>query len=205
MIKNIIWDFDGTLFDTYPTITKGHLYALNDLGIIEEYETIYGNLKISSSFNDDYLYNKYKLEEDYKLNVNKYIELHNDFKPFPSVEDILKEIVDNGGFNFMNTHRGYSSIKYCKMFDLDKYFKEYVTIRNEFNKKPDPESNEYLINKYNLNKEETLMIGDRDLDIESGINANIKTCFCDFDGIKITSKADIIIKNFEELKKEIYK
>ena len=205
MIKNIIWDFDGTLFDTYPTITNAHIPALNDLGIKEDYATIYGNLKISSSYNEDYLYNKYNLDDSYKLLVTKYTNLNNEFIPFPFVEDILKTIVDNGGYNFMNTHRGYSSIKYCKLFDLDKYFKEYVTIRNKFNKKPDPISNNYLIKKYNLIKEETLMIGDRDLDIYSGINANIKTCFCDFDGIKISSKADIVIKSFKELKKEIYR
>jgi phosphoglycolate phosphatase-like HAD superfamily hydrolase len=32
MFRNIIWDVDGTLFDTYPAIAKAFQVALNDLG-----------------------------------------------------------------------------------------------------------------------------------------------------------------------------
>ena len=32
MYKNIIWDFDGTLFDSYPSITEAFLSALLDHG-----------------------------------------------------------------------------------------------------------------------------------------------------------------------------
>ncbi len=32
MIRNIIWDLDGTLFDTYPAITGAFQAALADLG-----------------------------------------------------------------------------------------------------------------------------------------------------------------------------
>jgi len=28
MIRNILWDFDGTLFDTYPTIAGAYAAAL---------------------------------------------------------------------------------------------------------------------------------------------------------------------------------
>ena len=32
MFTDIIWDFDGTLFDTYPPMTEAFKRALNDLG-----------------------------------------------------------------------------------------------------------------------------------------------------------------------------
>ena len=32
MIRNIIWDADGTLFDTYPAIASAFKAALADLG-----------------------------------------------------------------------------------------------------------------------------------------------------------------------------
>ena len=32
MIRNIIWDVDGTLFDTYPAISRAFRAALNELG-----------------------------------------------------------------------------------------------------------------------------------------------------------------------------
>ncbi len=33
MYKNIIWDFDGTLFDTYPSITRALQGACGEMGI----------------------------------------------------------------------------------------------------------------------------------------------------------------------------
>ena len=33
MFRNIIWDVDGTLFDTYPAIVKAIKTALSDLGV----------------------------------------------------------------------------------------------------------------------------------------------------------------------------
>ena len=33
MIENYIWDFDGTLFDTYPAMVEGVFQALHDFGI----------------------------------------------------------------------------------------------------------------------------------------------------------------------------
>jgi len=32
MFRNIIWDVDGTLFDTYPSMAKAFQAALSDLG-----------------------------------------------------------------------------------------------------------------------------------------------------------------------------
>jgi hypothetical protein len=32
MIRNIIWDVDGTLFDTYPSFANSFRQAVNDLG-----------------------------------------------------------------------------------------------------------------------------------------------------------------------------
>ena len=34
--RHLIWDFDGTLFDTYPRICRAYQKALADAGIAEE-------------------------------------------------------------------------------------------------------------------------------------------------------------------------
>ena len=33
MINQLFWDFDGTLFDTYPKMVAAFMQALSDLGI----------------------------------------------------------------------------------------------------------------------------------------------------------------------------
>ena len=45
MIKNYVWDFDGTLFDTYPAMVDGALQAMAAVGILADQETIYPIMK----------------------------------------------------------------------------------------------------------------------------------------------------------------
>jgi phosphoglycolate phosphatase-like HAD superfamily hydrolase len=46
LIKDIIWDFDGTLFDTYPGTVNAFIMALKDNGIEETSENVLNKLKI---------------------------------------------------------------------------------------------------------------------------------------------------------------
>ena len=43
--KNYIWDFDGTLFDTYPAMVNGAIKAMKELGINVQKEEIYPIMK----------------------------------------------------------------------------------------------------------------------------------------------------------------
>ena len=53
--------------------------------------------------------------------------------------------------------------------------------------------------KYKFNKEETLGIGDRDLDILAAKRAGILTCYFDELGKSIPTTPDIHIKDFKDL------
>ena len=44
--------------------------------------------------------------------------------------------------------------------------------------KPDPRIPNYLLEKYHLNKEETLFVGDSKTDVQTGINAGLKIALC---------------------------
>ena len=44
-IKNYIWDFDGTLYDSYPAMVEGAAKALQDFGIIKDPREIYQTMK----------------------------------------------------------------------------------------------------------------------------------------------------------------
>lgn len=58
---------------------------------------------------------------------------------------------------------------------------------------------EYLIHKYKLVPEETVMIGDRPLDIEAGINAGVATLLLD-EKAYFGDISDKKIKNWSEWK-----
>ena len=47
MYSDLIFDFDGTLSDTYPVATKALLEILKENGIDESFDVAYAKLKIS--------------------------------------------------------------------------------------------------------------------------------------------------------------
>ena len=50
-----------------------------------------------------------------------------------------------------------------------------IGIDQGFARKPAPDAINHLIDRYHLDPEKTMMVGDRKLDIEAGINAKIDT------------------------------
>ena len=47
LYHNLIWDFDGTLFDSYPHVTEAYYKALLDFGREVDREEILKHLKVS--------------------------------------------------------------------------------------------------------------------------------------------------------------
>lgn len=80
---------------------------------------------------------------------------------------------------------------------MESYFTECITSEYGFKRRPDPEAIIYLIEKHNLNPLETVMIGDRDIDILSGKSAGILTCYCDKDQARKPESADYSFTSLE--------
>ena len=75
--------------------------------------------------------------------------------------------------------------------------------------RPSPEPLLYICKELNLNPSETLMIGDTELDIQCGKNADAKTCGVLY-GYRMKSqlekeKPDFLISSIDELKKILEK
>lgn len=79
----------------------------------------------------------------------------------------------------MISHRDKQVLDILKAAHISQYFTEVVTADNGFPRKPAPDSINYLLEKYKLKPEKTVMIGDRPLDIEAGRSAGIDTVFFD--------------------------
>ena len=50
MYQNIVYDFDGTISDTYPIFTKALLVLLERHGIKGDYDECYALLKVSDVY-----------------------------------------------------------------------------------------------------------------------------------------------------------
>lgn len=201
IIKNIIWDFDGTIMDTYPAIASStYMVALNNKVNID-YNEILRMTKITLRFALEFLAKKTlksyeELFQEYLIEYDKFDS--SKLIVFPYVLDILKYVINAGGANYIVTHRGKDSLlKHLKENELTDFFSYIITGDCNFSRKPSPDAFIYLRDKYNLSSQNTIVIGDRLLDVEAGFGAGFQGILyqnnLDFSG-KITS-----INSYKEL------
>jgi HAD superfamily hydrolase (TIGR01549 family) len=199
MIKNIIWDFDGTLIDTYPVMAKAFSIVLKEKNIFVSESKINDLLKVSSSEAIEYFdldISFKKIWKDKEKEIDKNLS-----KPFGDVVNILKYIVENGGKNYIVTHRDKTVFDYLHFFGLEKYFEDIITIEESIYRKPNSDMFNRLIIRNNINVRETLSVGDRILDMIPSKEIGLKTCYYNNDNISIDFKVDFIINEYSELLK----
>lgn len=179
---NILWDFDGTLFDTLPAYTDLFKEILGDSVTKEE---ILSHIKISIT----HAVKHYGLSEQQVMEMLvKEKSLHpRQTPPFSNVEDILKF----AEVNVIMTHkRRKGVISILQHYGWEGYFQEIVAGDDGFPRKPDPASYIYLHDKYNIN----LAIGDREIDILPAKSIGIKTCLFQ----NSTPGADLYLTKYED-------
>ncbi|SMC18393.1 haloacid dehalogenase superfamily, subfamily IA, variant 1 with third motif having Dx(3-4)D or Dx(3-4)E [Clostridium acidisoli DSM 12555] len=201
MIRDIIWDFDGTLFNTYPGTVNSFRKTLKDNGIDESNENILNYMKISESYALTYFKELYGLDDNF---IEKYTSYKKDMKPemiqpFPFAADVCRRVIDLGGRNYIITHRGESTLKILQHYGMMCYFTEIITKQYGFKRKPDPEAFIYLIEKYQINKRTALVIGDRECEVLGGKAAGIRTCLYDTNNVSLTEVPDYNIDSLKNL------
>ena len=201
MIRNIIWDVDGTLFDTYPAIVKAFQAALNDFGEEPALGWLDGLAKISLNHCVATLANQYHIDEEA---IGKDFQKHYDkVRPeeqpaFSGVLTVCEYICNRGGKNVIVTHRGFAGTNELLVANnMTHYFTGCITRDDGYPKKPHPAAFEAILKIHNLRREETLTVGDREIDILAGQAAGIFTCL--FGLATHGVLADLTISSFDEL------
>jgi len=177
--KHIIWDVDGTLFDTYPAISAAILAALAEQGVTIEREIVTRMAMTSLGTTLPDLAKRFKLDHE-RLYVRYDFFLAGtplgSQRPFPGVKRVLQRVVYNGGLNLIATHRGRDSLvpmlKYHRLYSL---FTDMLSIHDGYPRKPNPAMFTTLIERHGIKPEDTVTIGDRDLDLQAGRAAGIRT------------------------------
>jgi HAD superfamily hydrolase (TIGR01549 family) len=161
---NVLWDFDGTLFDTYPALVEGFI-QLSQKEL--DRSDVLKWLKIDSK----QAFKHYGISENLR---GEYKELDIHFskeisQPFENLEEALSAIDQN----IIVTHRDRKSTLYLlEKFNLTKYFKDIVSVEEDgFQRKPHRSSYEHVLKSYKID----LVVGDRELDLIPARELNIKT------------------------------
>jgi phosphoglycolate phosphatase-like HAD superfamily hydrolase len=203
MYKNIIWDFDGTLIDSYPAIAESFLSALHDHGRTGDLLEISTLAKVSmdhccqtlSSTYDlpakviDQAFRKHWQQSDYFIQ-----------HPFPGVLQVCEYICRIGGSNVIVTHGANEGIVgILRAHDMTRLFRGWLTKGDGYPRKPDSAAFEAALERFQLEPEKTLGIGDRDIDVMAAKGAGIFAC--QYGDKKLDVKTDLWVSDYAQLMK----
>ena len=177
-MKLFIWDFDGTLVDSYPYSVACMQKVIADFG----HEVTYGQVMeqmldnipaalrhFGEMFDIPDLSDRYR--QYYQVGSDEPVIL------FDGVLQVLDRVEELGAVNLIFTNRNETIFPMLQEAGIADRFAEVVTaVHPNFAWKPAPDAIEYLMKTYGGTVENTVMIGDRICDLSSGWNAGCKTC-----------------------------
>lgn len=205
-MQNFIWDFDGTLYDTYPGMMAALVQVAQENGAaIDAAKTL---VAIKAGSIKDWL-QTFAAERglDYATLDKRFHDLEATklgmAKPYPQTAALLQRIHEAGGNNLLMTHRDKSAWTLLDRDGFADWFLGGVTTELHLKRKPDPEAINYLLERYQLNPEVTVMVGDRRLDIVAGQNAHVHTAYFNVDGLNDAPMADWQVDHLQDLAKLI--
>lgn len=178
MYQSILWDFDGMLFNSYPHMARAMQLAIQADGKYAAIQEIMPPLKqfvsiamdafgLSESARTVY----YQKEEEFDLEPL--------ILPYQGIESLLRELIALGARHFLYTHRNHTAFAYLERAGIRDCFTGAVTSEDNFPPKPAPDAILFLCERYGLEKDSAIMLGDREIDVLSGINAGIHSCLFD--------------------------
>lgn len=204
MIKNYIFDVDRTLIDSYRIeletlkqalfIVTNNLYnddIMNQLTVLTTKE-FFHKLGIDLASDEMKMINRHwsRLLKERKL------------KFFEGARELLVEIKNKECFLGIVTSRTMEELEEIDtLMDVIDLFDAVVTSDLVKYPKPHPESLNLIINKFNLNNEQTIYIGDSISDQKIAKNANVKFGFASWENKNELTEYDYIFKSPQSIYK----
>lgn len=183
MIKNLIFDLDGTLLETLPGITLAINEALKREGYaysysVEETKDLIGG-------GADRLVKKALREKGddpiaFASLKAAYMPLYGQFqktdtKPFPGLAGVLDVLRSRGVRLFVVSNKPDPLAKKAVATFLPPLFEGVLGQRDGFPPKPNPASTLEMMGEFRMKNEETLYVGDSHFDIETAHNAHLRS------------------------------
>lgn len=211
-MKNIMFDVDGTIFDTSEGINSSILYALDKLGekplppeILKKFigpPLIDGFMQFAG-FSEDKANSAVKYYREFYTPFGVYMAA-----PYDGILSLLKELNSIDRTLFVISSK--PTVFVQKLFDkykISQYFEAIAEVRFDNCEISKFDLINSVIQKYNLNIFDTVMIGDRKFDIDGAKEAGIRSVGVSYGfGSKdelVSHGADFIADTPEEIKKYI--
>ncbi len=215
MIKLLIFDLDGTLADTGQDITNALNYALEPFGVreysLEETKAMVGSgisKLLESLIPDDspvaaeMRNNSQKPEE---LVLSRFLEYYDNHlidntNAYPHVKDTLSKLNDYKKTVLSNKREVYSK-RVLEGLGIVQHFDLVWGSDSVREKKPSPAPVLDMMEHFSVSKDETVLVGDSNYDVEAGKAAGIKVIGVTygFRSREFLKGSDYIIDSFDEV------
>ena len=179
--KLAIFDLDGTLLDTiddlkeavnhamslrgFPTFTRDEVMAMVGHGA----RNLMRKALPVGHKDDDMVDAAY---DDFRAYYITHIDVHT--KPFPGIHDLLTQLHQEGVMLAVASNKFQEGTEHLiKEFFPEIPFVAVLGGRPDFPLKPDPEIVGEVMRKADVDKEDAVMIGDSDTDMETAANGDI--------------------------------
>ena len=183
----VIFDLDGTLIDSAPSLHKALNYMLQELNLepldLETVRDFIGNgsaILVKRALARDIDYQKYEIDEDLAKKgleiLMKYYgdNLTQDTILYKGVEETLNTLFKKGYKMALATNKAHKFVpEILEHFNLDKYFEYTIGAGIVENKKPHPQMLLKVCKDMQVEPKSAIMVGDTNNDILAAKNAKM--------------------------------
>ncbi|MCK6615195.1 MAG: HAD-IA family hydrolase [Ignavibacteriaceae bacterium] len=209
--KLVVFDLDGTLTDSSTTIYKSTHRTFRELGMNHTIEKTQLDARIGAHFQEifDDLHIDVGNVEDF---IHIYKGFYFDYLPetslYEGAEEILHHLKKRSCKTALLTTKAQDQAeKILHSFKLDGYFDLIMGRRPGMAVKPSPEPLQYIMRELLVAPQDTLMVGDSELDIRCGKNAGTHTAAVTYgyrtEELLRKEQPDFLVTRLSELKEII--
>ncbi|MFF5514745.1 HAD family hydrolase [Staphylococcus capitis] len=182
MYKNLIFDFDGTIADSKECSIVATQKSFKERGLEEPTVNLieyYMGIPIEKSFSlmssvdlDDH-----QLEALIKTFRQNYKEVESSYlKLYKRMTEQLQSLSKDKQLFVVSSKKTDVLIRNLEILDIDHLFTEVIGSDKVNHYKPSPDGINYILNKYQLENEETIYIGDAIFDMQMANSAKVASC-----------------------------
>ena len=182
MYKNLIFDFDGTIADSKECSIVATQKSFKERGLEEPTVNLieyYMGIPIEKSFSlmssvdlDDH-----QLEALIKTFRQNYKEVESSYlKLYKHMTEQLQSLSKDKQLFVVSSKKTDVLIRNLEILDIDHLFSEVIGSDKVNHYKPSPDGINYILNKYQLENEETIYIGDAIFDMQMANSAKVASC-----------------------------
>ena len=176
MIRGVIFDFDGTLIDSYEAIGESLNHVRTSFSLppfpLDQIRSMVGHgleLLIAQAVGAEHV------DEGVRLFRESYAKIcERKTTILPQVKETL-DTLDRRGYQMAiaSNKPSYFARDILKALEFDHLFVEVLGPNDVQRPKPDPEMLEVIIMRIGLSPEEVVYVGDMPLDVEAGRRAGV--------------------------------